>query len=1475
MRRSLGAVLWTLVGILACFLGGLSALVGTGAGRKLLARVAVTALERVVSGQVEIGSVSGTLLTGLALRNVRLYDEDTTLVAWLPRVEVDYNLLDFVAGRTVLQRVLLVRPYVNIVQHKSGRLNIEELLRLGGSSTPPSGPSTLRPGPKPLVVLRNVAINDGDLVLRLQSSPAHDDSLHEIDAFGTDGRRRVRRLQHLTAFLPAFRISAPGQRGLRVELAGLAVQIDDPPVTLTDLRGQVAIDGDSLDADLPVVRLPGSRVAVRGRLAWPHGTMLYDLAIKATAASLADVRFIDPHFPDGALVHGNVVVRSHGARVIEVRLDPLDVGYHGGRAKGRLTAFVAADSGLAALRNTEVQSDDLDLSLLRAFIDSLPFHGWLTGRTAADGPTSDLGLEADWSFRDSLVPGTPLSHLKGHGRVDLRAPVGISFAPFTVESAAIDFGTVGHFVPSPMLGTLGAQGTLIGPLKNFSFEGALRHQDGTRPASALHGRFAVNALGDVLSLDIDAQVDTLSFDGLVPSIPSLRLTGGVTGTARLAGRLDSLDTRLDLTRVGGGGRIQTTGGLMLRHDRNGTRGLEITASDISLDRWLPGAPPSSLNFTATATFDVDTSGAAAAGEIVGRLKPSRLAGTNLDSGAVHLRIADGVMHVDTLWLRQPGLIADGTGTLGWRRPNGGETLLTLDADSLSFLDPLVSWMAGTGADTARAVLTRGAAETHVRIAGALDSLAISVLGSVEHVAYGDWEVPKKGQFRGGYEPGAASLVWLDVQADSLSHHGTGFGEPAAKVMGRLDSLRWSGRTRIGDLSGFVAGGRFRRDTTIGDVVGIDSLAVLLPHGVWYLTRPVLLQWRDSTLAIDSLALEQVDGPGRFSVDGTIPTGGGSGVTHVHVAGFPLTGVYALLQRDTLGAAGTVAVDVTVRGSRREPQYEGRFAVVPDSVGSPSLDGTFAYAARRLDAAASLKRAGREVVGFTAHLPIDLALTRVPRRQLPDTLAIRARADGAALSTLEALTSGLRQVRGRLTADLGVRGTWDAPRLDGMLRIDSAGLEIPSLNVQWENIVGRLRLGGDTLYVDTLGVQSERGRADLSGSVRLERLSRPILALNIVAQDFKALEIRGNLSVTASARLSLRGPVFGATLTGQGTVTNGVLYFADLVEKRIIDLDSPDPSLAGLIDTSLAAAIQRQGLGPSFHNVFLDSLGIRDLQLTMGSSVWLRSNEANIQLNGRMAVNKLNRIYRVTGTLQAPRGTYRLQVGPVTREFVVTSGTVDYFGTPDLDAGLDIQAEHVVHPVQTTIASTTSSPGGCTGDITVVAHIGGTLLLPRLTLSAKDCIMQQTDILSYLIFGQSSADIASADAGAAGSSRRALLVSTAASVAAGELERSVVSDLGIPLDYIEIRPGDPANPFQGASFAVGKQIGAKTFFIVRASLCPGAVASALGASLQFRISPEWRTEASVEPVAACTASGIGLRSGPQRQVGGDLFWERRY
>ena len=248
MRRSLGVALWSLVGLLACFLGALNGLVGTRAGRTMLARIASSAVEKALAGTVSVGEVRGSLLTGVVLSDVRLLDPDSTLVAFLPRAELGYNPIDFAAGRIVFMEVRLDRPFINIVQHRNGKTNFDELLRLGEKDTvrvTPLGPT----GPRSLILLRNVQLVDGTLILRLQKHGAAG-SAEEIESSNEDGRYRLRRFEHLNARLAALRIQAPRERGIRIDILRLETESSDPKLSIADAVGRVTIDGRTLDVDL-------------------------------------------------------------------------------------------------------------------------------------------------------------------------------------------------------------------------------------------------------------------------------------------------------------------------------------------------------------------------------------------------------------------------------------------------------------------------------------------------------------------------------------------------------------------------------------------------------------------------------------------------------------------------------------------------------------------------------------------------------------------------------------------------------------------------------------------------------------------------------------------------------------------------------------------------------------------------------------------------------------------------------------------------------------------------------------------------------------------------------------------------------------------------------------------------------------------------------------------------------------------------
>jgi hypothetical protein len=1470
VRRSLGAALWTVAGLLACFLGALSSLVGTGAGRTLLARVSEAAVRQLFTGTIEIANVRGSLLTGVTLDQVRLFDADSTLVAWLPRADLSYNPFDLAAGRIVLLAFELDRPVINIVQHPSGRLNIEELLRLRGPDTGPHGPATL-------ILFRNVRVTDGSVTLRLQARrPEPGDTSREIASGGPNGRLRIRRFEHVDTRLAVLQLSTPRERGVRIDVSQLAVEISDPPVRLVDVVGQLRVIHDSLELGLARVRLPGSALReARGLLSWPHDTLLYDLRLHADSATLRDFRFIDRRFagrPGGGVVSGDVRVRSHGGRVLEVGLDPLRLADAGGTLAGRLTAFSVADSGLVALQDADLEARNFDLEFARPFVDTLPFAGRLTGHTVASGPLGLLALETDWSFRDSLVPGWPESRVRGKGAVNLTAADGLRFESFAVEAASLDLGTVALLAPAVQLhGTLDAAGTLTGPLHDAQFVGRLTHRDGDRPPSTLVGSVRLDTRTDTLGVYADVTMDSLSFDGLRGSFPSLPLHGAATGPVKLSGALTALEMHAELRAAGGD--VRGDGTLVLDRPRFGARDLKIVARDLDLAAWLAAAPPSRLNLTLQGSVLRD-SAAPPTGAATVALGASEFAGAGIDSGAASVRFADRRLYVDSLRIAQPGLITTGSGSLGWTHGTRGQLALDFDADSLNALDSLVSWLAGGGSPAAdsggpAAHALAGSAHLLLTLEGSLDSLGGDARASVERLAWRGWLIPA-GRGRLAWQPGPHPTFAFDATLDSLAYGVLGFSVAAVAARGKPDSLTWFARTRIGEGGAFLGGGRFAQTSSVGGgvvrTIGVDSLAVHLPGDAWVLERPAELTVTDSAATVTRFALHSAYGQGNLALEGDLPTRGRADA-HLQLEAFPLAALYALLEQDTAGVGGTITATAGLSGTRASPISSGSFSLSNGSLGefhTPFVDGTFEYRDRRLGAALHLWRSGQQILDVQAYLPLDLALTPMARRQLPDTLSVRATADSVDLSVLEALTPALQRVTGVFSADVGIAGTWDAPRLRGALQVTHAAATIPTLNVRYEDVNGRLALSGDTIAVQALSARSEGGLADFTGVVRLEQLTHPVLDLRIVADQFRALDLKNNVTITASGRLVLRGPVIGATLTGQAKVTSGVLYFADLVQKRIVNLDE-------LADTSLASLIAQQRLGPEFENVFLDSLRIDGLELEMGSDVWLRSNETNIQLAGSVRVSKQRNLYLVSGTLQAVRGTYRLKVGSVlSREFVVTDGTVRYFGTPDQDAALDIVAKHVVHPIPTLSQRNPE-------DITVVAHITGTLLVPKVTLEAEKRELSQTELISYLLFGKSNLDLGG-DQGPIADQRAVL--QSALAVLSGEIEQTIVSG-GVPVDYVEIRPGGggQGDPLLGWQFAVGRQLGPKTFLVVNAGFCEGrqvGVGNTLGLSLQFRISPEWRTEASFEPVQTCGDPTSETQGNTvPRQIGLDLFWEKRY
>jgi translocation and assembly module TamB len=941
----------------------------------------------------------------------------------------------------------------------------------------------------------------------------------------------------------------------------------------------------------------------------------------------------------------------------------------------------------------------------------------------------------------------------------------------------------------------------------------------------------------------------------------------VEGTVALAGTASRFST---VSAVEGEiGTLALSGVIEPGEGRLAADSLTARFAGLDLARLRGTGPHTALTGRLAASGVLDTA-TAPVGTLALDLTRSSAAELTLDSLHAAVRGQNGQVQVDTALARWPAGRLEGRGVIGWATRGDDKIALVFVADSLAPFDTLVTRFAGPAPDSAgEDQRLSGRASGEVELFGSIREPRLLVRARGEAIGWRGIHAPEV-SVGFGWNGTSRPEVGLAVSADTVRLGTIPVRQLDLVAGGYQDSLRWSGTAQLGQATGISGAGSWW--TTGPDpVLGFDSLLAALPSHGWRLRQPATVTLRDGRYDLAGVNLGATDGSGSVVLQGAVPRSA-PGNLSVSVLGLELKDVYAMLQLDTTGVAGSIQLDLDVGGTAAAPTLRGTGSVADLSFGdfgSPFVQGIVDYADKRLEANLLLWKTGQTVLRVEAQLPLDLALKSVRRRQVDGPLSVRAIADSTDLAVAEAFTRNLRRVRGTLRADVEIGGTWRAPRLAGFLELRDAAAQVPGLGVQYDRASLRARLSGDSITIDSLFVRSGEGTLRAAGGLRLEQLTRPVFDLTLRARRFRVIAARRFLTLNASGTVVLTGPVLQPRLTGRVTADEGTLHFADLITKRIVDLENPGDS--GLIDLDL---VRTERLGANFQNRFLDSLSIDTLRLEMGESFWLRSSEANIQLDGSLTVNKTRSQYRYDGTLNAVRGNYSLRIGGfVTKDFTVERGTVRYFGTPDLNADLDIEARHVV------IAAETGE------EIPVTARITGTMLQPKLelqtTATSSRPALSQTELVSYLMFGRPTFSLQGTSGQGSQYAAVQAGLSYLSSALSSEIQRSLITDLGVPIDYLDIRTGGAgaglagqAGSAQVATVAAGWQIGRRWFVTLVADLCTNT--QRFYPNAEFRMSRQLRLKTSVEPAYSCqVALNQPALSVNKYQVGLDLLWEREY
>ncbi|MDQ6831339.1 MAG: translocation/assembly module TamB [Gemmatimonadota bacterium] len=1489
-------------------------------GRSWTRRALLSLLEPAFrgKGKLYVGHMSGGLVKGVTIDSIALRDADDSLFVSTGPLTVTWDPRDLIDKRVLIRALDVAHPMINLRRHSNWEWNFNRIFKSSG----PDGPRGAGRSFGDFVIIRDLTIRDGTFFVTQPWEP--DDTLHgrarqlaidraiaapeHVVRHTGEGLKKTWTWTNATGDIPYIRIADPDSTGRLFDVRKLDVDEADPPLNVRDLRGAVFIKGDTAFFNGKHFNLPASTGTAAGKVWWGHDLPVrYDITIVADSFALNDVNWAYTTLPRTGGGKGVLTIRNspRDLRVLDYGLTKLDVRTTKSHLTGAMTFGVGAP--VLILKDVDMVADPINFDLIRT-LNGAPFpvdwQGELTGMLRGrGGPLNRFVVDSShFIFRDAHVPGA-IARASARGMLDVLYPAFAAFRGLDVNVETFDLRTPQFLFPNfPKLnGTVTGTARLDSVWTDVRFSNAdFTHRDGDGPPTHFTGRGRVTDEPTVVRFDVAGDADSLSFTTLAKSYVNIPLRGNFAGPMTVRGTID--DFELVTTLSGAAGTMSVNGrfdddppGYFARA-KGSVKDLNVRAL---LDK--PAMPVTRLNaqFESDIRFD---SLANAEGTVAIDIDRSRADTMRIYAGTARLAFGGGRVRVDSLRVETNLATAILRGALGVAAGVTDSLRYAITADSLGAFRPwirkppikrgaseLASPDSGvapaqrdsafdaireqmTGTITVRGTIAGSVADS-MRTTGTLDARDLFDAGDqIRHalIAYDVAGIPNAMHGTAQASIDTASLLGVAiVRADArlaMQNKSTGkLGLSASTTTGvrALSTLRFDVR----DSSTMVL---------------LDTFALHLRDRTWTMLAPSTIDYDGDGVTLSPITLSN-GGDGSIALDGLFHAEK-PGSASLRVRRLPLSDIGVLVQ--TAKPLGGVldSLDLRMQGTTLAPII--RLGASVDSaqygpVRLPHIAIGGGYADHRTDDTLRVIDRGQTVLGFVAQLPMDLSLQAVDQRLLPGELRARVSADSVALGVFGAIApQQVAPMRGTITTELDVSGTWKAPRFAGSLAVSEGVARLPMLGITLNRLNADILLRNDTVLVRKLTTYSDNPRGgplSVSGAVGIREIKNPVFDITQQARNFQMMRLRRVADVEVTDSLRIIGPLHGARADGFVVVDRGNIYLPELATKQLADLS--DPFFASLIDTTTEKPPQPVNLAKYLRSA--------NVQVRLGDDVWLRSREANVKLSGAVDVSRSaeadpsDAALSFAGRLQADRGTYRLDLGLLQRTFDVDSGAVRFYNSADIPPQIDIWATYVVRQLSE-------------ADVRIHAHIAGTLSRLTLDLSSdKRYQVSYTEILSYLLFGAPSFAVGQGGQSAVRQAAGAILPTVGSALA------DVLSaQFGSFFDLFQIQTGglneDIASTTgtSNQSYAstilnntrVGwsQQLGRRFFYSVNLGFCVGSSGANpnqsadplyVGGSLEYRFQQGFWAALGYEPQQSCRTDILGISS--RKQIGFDLFKEWRF
>ncbi|HWP71614.1 MAG TPA: translocation/assembly module TamB domain-containing protein [Gemmatimonadaceae bacterium] len=1429
----------------------------TAFGRERVRQVIVNVANRYLLGSLRVEALRFGPGCAIAIDSAVLRGPDEALLAAIGSANATCRFGSLVRGRLVITSLEVSHPQLIVRQSADGKWNWSQVIR-PDTMPPPLVPDTvISTGPSRLIVSGPVRVTNGNVIVE-----------------DTGQRREVSAIS-IDASLVRAEV---GGTSTYAELNGMSAGFSNPPIDLHRAGGSLSLVGDSLDIDLPYLSFSRSTAHVRGWIDWGRpGTPAVTARITVDTLAFGDVSWLARQIPTegGGRFEVSVSGKGGGAPT-DVVVSSATVSTTKSTVRGTLS--LSFDSASLVIREALLDAAPLHTDLVRRLAaDVLPagMRGAINGRLVARGD-GDHRLRIDTlnaRFADEAAGGG-ISQVAAHGTLASGSNGGQSKTSLDLTVYRIDSGTMARVVPAfPPCGIVSGTARLdITSRQVLVRQSDLRCTDGDL-VTRLTGGGTIH-LGTSIGFDLALEAAPFAPYSVLRSIPALANVTSFDGPIEVHGSPSDLSVVASLRSPGG------SVGLAARY-RDTADGVAIRATARVRDadpRVLSGrgtVPSGKLN----ADVSVDLAGDSLAA-LQGTAELSGLTGTVggvvVKPSLVRVSLTDARVVAESVLVETSAGVARASGALGLRRDV--RDTMTVDATvSLAELAPLLraagvidsvtTTKGPTALDSASGTVTARAT-----VVGSVDSLDVAAEADGSQIALGGARASRVRVSANVAALPKALRGRATIHADSVFTGKTRFDSVSANADSD-DGERW--RVTLATASSDNPGARAAATLAVrSDTVDLmlDSLEVRVPGLALALQRPARFRRAGrGTLVLDSLEL-------RGSRGALLRLSGVVRDTGAIVISLQLNDATIMLPPPAAeGDSVLTRLDARamIEGTAATPRGSAwarmRF-VDADSISLDSMVAAIEYldGRGRILATAHGGKDGRRL--FEARATVPAMLSLVPfRLDLPDeALSGDVSVDSLYLPDVTQLLPGVVATAGALQTHLTLGGTARHPRATGTAALTGVAATIPALGLDLHDLNTRLDVTEERLTIQHASVQAGKdpgGRAELSGVAGLVERERTDLQLKMTNMPVVRLPDVGELDVSTDLRLAGPGP--NPTLSGTITVNRGVIKLPDMGRAGVAGVD--DTAFVRLLDSLSTERVTPGGTSR------LQQLAIGKVDVVMGPNVWIRSAEASIQLGGSVGLEQaapqpesLRRRLVLRGTLVTQRGNYRLNVSGITRSFTLEQGSVLFRGEPEINPRLDINAIYVREGMDERQGSRRLPQ--------VRAHLGGTLERPLLTLSSADAKLSQSELLSYLITGQSSI--------AVGDVRQGSVTNELVASATGALAQRVAGGLFDVVDVTatqtddEASRGAAANVLASSRLGVGKQLSNRLFLKVDAGLCAFAGGSeatdlwhTFGVSVDYRFRRDVLGSISSAPStngATCTnqAAGRGTAITP-RQWGIDF------